>query len=534
MLRIPKREQLKLKDEKVIVAAAINLIEEVYVHLPLKRAMHAIDPVQSLRLLQRELEARSSPMDDRLFHDRMIAIFTSLRDGHTVYLLPKFYASQVAVLPFYLEEFFEGRAKERQYVVSKLDARFKPKNSDFKPGAVVKSWNFVPIDRAVELNAEKHSGSNPAARHSRGLEFMTLRPLIGSLPPDEKEVVIGYKPKSGKEREIRIRWRYKKRDLGDGIQLAMHVAGAAATALGSDLQMEEIRRVKRKMFARRGHWGKTSMGENLRFRSVRTPAGRFGYLRTFSFMPPKRQNTAAFGERFFKEITRILRRFVQKRLQGLILDVRGNGGGLITLAEMLLQLFTEERIVPERFEFICTPTTLKLVGKLAQSKRWASSIRESLETGAPYSQGFPLTTETEANGTGQVFRGPVVLITNALTYSATDMFTAGFQDHNIGPILGTDDNIGAGGANVYEYADLEHVKLPALFPRLPKGASFRVALRRSTRVRSQSGALVEEFGVKPNEVHRMTLNDVLHSNEDLIHHAATLLRQQENGARKNN
>ena len=31
------------------------MIEQLYVHLPLKRAMHAVDPLQRLRLLDRRL-----------------------------------------------------------------------------------------------------------------------------------------------------------------------------------------------------------------------------------------------------------------------------------------------------------------------------------------------------------------------------------------------------------------------------------------------------------------------------------------------
>ncbi|MFF3930493.1 S41 family peptidase [Streptomyces hirsutus] len=46
----------------------------------------------------------------------------------------------------------------------------------------------------------------------------------------------------------------------------------------------------------------------------------------------------------------------------------------------------------------------------------------------------------------------MVLITNARCYSATDIFAAGFQDHRIGPVLGTDENTGAGGANVWTHA----------------------------------------------------------------------------------
>ena len=37
---------------------------------------------------------------------------------------------------------------------------------------------------------------------------------------------------------------------------------------------------------------------------------------------------------------------------------------------------------------------------------------------------------------GQTYHGPVVLITDALCYSTTDIFAAGFQDHDLGFVLG--------------------------------------------------------------------------------------------------
>jgi hypothetical protein len=75
-------------------------------------------------------------------------------------------------------------------------------------------------------------------------------------------------------------------------------------------------------------------------------------------------------------------------------------------------------------------------------------------TGATYSAGFPLTSDKRCNGIGQVYYGPVVLITDALSYSATDIFAAGFQDNGVGVVLGTDGNTRAGGANYWSLDNL--------------------------------------------------------------------------------
>jgi len=65
-------------------------------------------------------------------------------------------------------------------------------------------------------------------------------------------------------------------------------------------------------------------------------------------------------------------------------------------------------------------------------RRWRPSIEQSVETGAAFSQGFPLLPEDAYNDIGQKYQGPVVLVTDALCYSTTDIFAAGFQDHHIG------------------------------------------------------------------------------------------------------
>jgi hypothetical protein len=131
----------------------------------------------------------------------------------------------------------------------------------------------------------------------------------------------------------------------------------------------------------------------------------------------------------------------------------------------------------------------------------------------------------------------VVLVTNALCYSATDIFTAGFQDHKIGLVLGVDKNTGAGGANVWTH-DLLKTLLdvppddPAAagddagnpFVELPRGAEFRVSVRRTLRVGSEHGGTpVEDLGVEPDERHDLTRRDLLSDNEDLLTKAGKLL-----------
>jgi hypothetical protein len=164
---------------------------------------------------------------------------------------------------------------------------------------------------------------------------------------------------------------------------------------------------------------------------------------------------------------------------------------------------------------------------------WTPSIRQAVSTGAVYSQGVPITDPDAANRVGQVYQGPVVLITDALCYSATDMFAAGFQDHEVGKILGVAENTGAGGANVWTHELLRQLMeaphpraqetAPNPFRTLPQGAGMRVSARRTLRVGALDGAPLEDLGVQPDHRHRMTRDDVLRGNRDLIEQAASLL-----------
>jgi hypothetical protein len=151
-------------------------------------------------------------------------------------------------------------------------------------------------------------------------------------------------------------------------------------------------------------------------------------------------------------------------------------------------------------------------------------LEEAVETGAIYSHAFPLTSPESCNDIGQKYYGPVVLVVDGNCYSATDIFSAGFQDHRIGKILGVSTNTGAGGANVWEHWLLNKA-LPfgwGLNP-LPNQAGMRVAIRQCLRVGPRAGTLLEDFGVVPDEVHKPTREDLLEGDRKLLACAARCL-----------
>jgi hypothetical protein len=349
-------------------------------------------------------------------------------------------------------------------------------------------------------------------------------------PPDEEWVNVTFIA-AGTEHEQRFSWRVIDPPPAPAADGPSALADPVAGALGLDAFVEEVRRAQKFVLApdamaleRATAEGDTAddqladvstMPDVLEFRSVPGPHGDLGYLRIRTFL-------VSDLDAFLDEVLRILGLLPQ---DGLIIDVRGNGGGIIAAGELLLQLFTPRRIEPENLHFISTALTLEAASKPG-FEPWLESIAEAIETGSAFSDGLPLAAgyPEMCNAIGQQYHGPVALITDALCYSTTDIFAAGFQDHEIGPVIGTSGNTGAGGANVWDYALLMRV-LPDHVKPLPKQASMRVAARRTTRVAKRAGDPLEDLGVVSDHIHRMTRRDLLERNADLIADAAQVLAQ---------
>jgi hypothetical protein len=490
---------LTLKQRATIVQQAIMCLESFHVNLPLKCAMYAVDPLRRLRLLQQRL--RTVFTTDALFHREMTQIFNSLNDLHTNYFLPEPYSSHSAWLPFAIE--FCERKGQSTYLATKVRRNWASARG-FREGVEILSWNGVPMRRAVELfAAQSPSGAgNAAARHALGLYTLTQRPLRILLPPDEEWVVVGYRSLRGEKREIRVPWR---------------VSGETDAAINRAPRVPagRVQELRRRLFS-----GKSTGAAQSQ--PVDTSSGTMGYLRIFTF---EVDDTDQFIEDVVAQIARLPER-------GLIVDVRGNGGGRTAAAERLLQLFAPEApIEPARLALINTPRMLQFCRLGANDpglgfqglKPWIESVERAMETGAPYSAAFSITDPAAANELrAKRYPGPVIVVTDGLSRSAAEVFSAGFQDHG-GQVLSVDQSTGGAGAGVRRHSEFKAFFADAKdnpFVDLPRSVDFSVPFRRFQRVRTSIGREIEDFGVVSRLSYRMTADDILHHNVRLINEAA--------------
>ena len=525
-----------------------TVIGGVYAHLPLKRARYGFDPVQRLRILR----SQAATFDDDTFHTELAAIVTQMRDAHTRYTGPATLASKVAALPFLVEMI--GATASPTYVVSKVGAGLDPQ---FKPGVVLEYWNGTPIDRAVLRHSDEEIGGRPDSQRAWSVQSLTFRSLQYGPPPDELWVIVGYRATdasgaaSGAAKEIRIPWQIvDPNDVStilSGGPVAQRVRLRRTRAVNP--AAAAVRQAKMLLFAPQSLVGEqppaapaapaapavkapgggagqlavvaiaTTLPETLKAQKIIVPGGELGYLRIWAFETDP--------DKFIKELLRLIPLLPPA---GLIIDVRGNPGGFILAAEQALQLFTPQHIEPTRFSMLATPFTrdmAALASMVDELAPWKASLGAAVRNGELYSQPVPISDPADCNAIGQQYGGPVLLVGDSTTYSAGDLFSAGFVDNSLGPFVCVGEATGAGGANVWEYSDLRPALTgsPIALPSLTSGIGFSFAFRRATRAGPSEGLPIEDVGIAGTP-YAMTRADLLSGNVDLLAHCVALLQKQ--------
>jgi hypothetical protein len=163
----------------------------------------------------------------------------------------------------------------------------------------------------------------------------------------------------------------------------------------------------------------------------------------------------------------------------------------------------------------------------AELAPWRASLDGAVRNGELYAQPIPITDPAEANDLGQHYGGPVVLVGDATTYSAGDLFSAGFVDNAIGPFICVGSATGAGGANVWTYTALRSrlAGTEAALPTLPDGIDLSFSFRRATRSGLNAGIPIEDVGIA-GVSYAMTYDDLMLDRPDLIARCVEVLKQQ--------
>src|SRR5215204_1496949 len=191
----PQVVKLSWADRLDILEGLSLLLEQIYVHLPLKRSLYGFDIIRALASLRQQ----STSISDIQFHRELTTLINRLRDAHTQYQGPWTKPDVVASLPFLVEAF--GPVDDTTYFVSKVD-RHSVKDEYFTEGVQITHWNGIPFSRALELHADVETGGRPDSRRARALESLTFRALEYAPPPNEEWVIISFIDHWDKKRTI--------------------------------------------------------------------------------------------------------------------------------------------------------------------------------------------------------------------------------------------------------------------------------------------------------------------------------------------
>lgn len=567
--------RLDAAQRKSIVANARELLSSFYVHEPFKREQRLLDnlPFDPFGDLDK-VDQLPADVPDDTFHFGLREVFVQHIDAHTKYKLPAPYANSVAFLPCQIKHYYDDSDSIR-FTVSQLMEGFTDAagtgHAFFQTGVEVVGYDGQPIMDAIKEIGRHDFGGNPSAFLLFSISRLYLRTLAYALRPDVGTAAIDYVPlDGGPQRQIILPWGVGSAALNSAVVFQNHRSSVSeehvATAYAGTLLYSTSKCLNESLAPVVDDFDPVNMAFKDLFEfqtadgSIRDgflepdalsggPGGqRFGYLRIKSFGHSVAPDELTNEGEIAAEFARLLGILMDRAPDGLVLDIRGNGGGNIKAAEMMLQMLTPRDIQPANFHWPNNQPTVKILqtgnrlkagfGSLSYADQavsdglveyadWFDDLHLPPSDLPPHLfTGKTLTSLEDANDTGQIYQSPVALLIDGFTYSAADIFAAGFKDNKVGPIIGVSDTTGGGGATVWKYDVLNPIISTVagvpLTP-LPQGVEMTVAVQRATRVRDSLGVAIEGVGVQADLVFNPTRNDVLKRGEDLMKRVCRLM-----------
>lgn len=510
------RKRLKLPDyttsqKKLIVDQASFFLSNLYVHRDLKIADFGekADPVPRLEALSE----KASKLDDETLHAKLAEIFADLHDLHTSYVNPVPRSCGVAFIPVRFVSVLDG-GEEHILAAQKLS---KPEDiaKHIVVGSKLEQVDGRDVEEVISELAKSSRGSNEDAMRMRAVQMLSFRSLHSQALPQKNEVQLKFE---GQDKPITVPWL--ARIDSDCEQMGRRRERISDSFLiGEDKFQKQFNSV----------FGSPTLAPKMTDSFLvpepldevfdadilKTAAGKVGYIKIKQFIwddPSLDVETIVEG----------MRRLLEKDLAstaGLIIDVRGNPGGHIGLAEKLLQLFSATEVQPSTVHMLANDLNEKIFLKSNDGdNRWSMAIRDAISAHSRYTEPMTLTPLSDANLVGQVWFKPVVVLTDAACYSACDIFVAGMQDSvrseeggAAAAIVGLHRATGGGGANVMDYNTFARIfseEQDNPFKSLPAFQSMRVAWRQSLRAGRHAGVLIEDKGVASDKVVRLSSGDI--------------------------
>lgn len=515
---------LNVEEKRLIAEQAQLVLEGIYVNRYQKMEYYDghEDPVSAIGEVVDNIDSLSTEDMEMAIYE----IITAQRDLHLNYIFPDPYSQYSCFIPVFFERtkgkgnFFEVRIEgvDEGFLTS-----FAPGQRIPEIGDEVIAYNDMPISKAVEEKMKTSQGANEYGGFKRAIYRMTFIPQRLHPLPSEDNVKITLRSYSdGEEYSITIPWitYWYTDDTRASVSLQRD---KPVSPLKSEPSRNEIQKARKEFIQGSDLWQqlynefKKTMGietytvypENpsneatISWGIVDDENGHFGYLRLESFSP----YLGTMGA--INEIIRLLTTEL-KDTEGLIIDVRDNGGGSLLYAEALPQLFMPYKAKAVKSRMMNTDFIHYLFNETYMhylyNPEWKDAVNATPDD-SMYTIPTPFFYDYEVNTVGQVYYKPVVVLNNAASYSATDVFSCVMRD-NYFPVLGEDYTTGAGGANVLTYSSIAEF-IGAPFAELPYNHDMRYSFSQVLRFGKNNGKVIEDYGCEPTKVVSPVVEDLL-------------------------
>lgn len=492
------------------------VLDEIFVHGELKLEHFGSSANHTPRLdrISNKLET----IDTSTFHAEMADVIYKLQDLHTSYHYPKPHACYRSFLPISFKEALNSNASK---VVAVHLVNDKPEVLNLlstplsiSPGDILRSIDGIPVYELIEANKAISSGANSDAITQRAVGLLSSLNHRSYPLPFSDSVELAIQSLHGNLTTFKVPWITRADDnCLSGKELD------TTPLTGEELGMFEDQIEHTRIFRQNPKKKNKSSSTNplietsepsLKYRILQNAEGNFGHIKLDSFKP-EIENTAT--------VISLIQDLLEEELSstdGLIFDVRDNGGGYINLAEGIIQLFTPKDVLPLLFRMRNSPANLHHVETWGSNNLFLRSLRLLQGTSAIYSESYPLNNVESVNSRGQSYFRPVVVFNNARCYSSCDMFSALMQDHGAALIVGEDMTTGAGGANNTDYnATIATLASDNMGPfiKLPGKQNIGFSIRQSLRRAPRENQLIEDTGVIADISLPPQLNDFSNDSE---------------------
>jgi carboxyl-terminal processing protease len=198
---------------------------------------------------------------------------------------------------------------------------------------------------------------------------------------------------------------------------------------------------------------------------------KIGWINLSSFYADMENGTVSCSG----DVTRLLKRLMAEKIEGLVIDLRSDGGGSLEEAIKLTGLF-----IPK--------------GPVVQAKDWKDNI-----------------TWRDSESERPMYEGPLMVLTDKASASASEIFAAALQDYRRAIIVGEKSTFGKGTVQTI----LPVERYMPFFSDKSRAGALKVTIQKFYRI---AGGSTQLRGVIP-DVQLPSMRDVMEIGEDSLPHA---------------